>query len=186
VGQHPDVVIFDFDGTLVDSDEALLVPLERLGIPRSEVVMGSAVAEECDRLGVSLDEYVDAYDTESVLPFDGVPEMLARIPRWAILSNKHPAAAHRELERLGWEPELVMCADAFDWEHKALEPMLDALGIGADRVALVGDSDGDLQCALAVGCRFVWAGWNVRVRARRPEGEVAATPADVLSLLDFD
>jgi HAD superfamily hydrolase (TIGR01549 family) len=186
VSEQPDVVIFDFDGTLIDSDEALLVPFDQFGIPRAEVVMGSPVAEECDRLGISMEEYIDAYDTESVPPFDGVAEMLARIPRWAILSNKHPAPARRELERLGWEPELVMCADTFDWQHKALEPMLDALGVGADRVALVGDSDGDLQCALAVGCRFLWAGWNERVRARRPEGEVAATPADVLSLLGFD
>jgi HAD superfamily hydrolase (TIGR01549 family) len=186
VTDHPDVVIFDFDGTLVDSDDALLAPFDQLGIARSEVVMGSAVAEECARLGVSMEEYVEAYDTESVAPFDGVPEMLARLHRWAILSNKHPAPARVELERLGWEPELVMCADAFDWEHKALEPMLDALGLGADRVVLVGDSDGDLRCALAVGCRFVWAGWNERVRGRRPDGEVATTPADIVSLLGFD
>ena len=186
MNERPDVVIFDFDGTLVDSDEALLAPFDALGISRADVVMGSAVAEECDRLGVSMDDYVDAYDTESVRPFDGVPEMLAAIPRWAILSNKHPAPARRELDRLGWEPELVMCADAFDWEHKALEPMLQALGVGADRVALVGDSDGDLRCALAVGCRFVWAGWNERVRTSRPAGEVAVTPADVRSSLGFD
>jgi HAD superfamily hydrolase (TIGR01549 family) len=183
---QPDVVVFDFDGTLVDSDEALLMPFDRLGIPRSSVVMGSAVAEECDRLGVALDDYVGGYDTESVQPFAGVEAMLARLPRWAILSNKHPAPARRELQRLGWDPELVMCADAFDWGHKALEPMLDVLGLGPDQIALVGDSEGDLRCADAVGCRFVWAGWNDRVRAGAVVGEVAATPADVLGLLGFD
>ena len=94
---RPDVVIFDFDGTLIDSDEALLVPFDRFDIPRADVVMGTPVAEECDRLGISMEAYVDAYDTESVPPFDGVPEMLARLPRWAILSNKHPAPARREL-----------------------------------------------------------------------------------------
>jgi HAD superfamily hydrolase (TIGR01549 family) len=186
VSEQPDVVIFDFDGTLVDSDDALLAPFDRLGIARSAVVMGSAVAEECARLGVSMQEYVDAYDTQSVAPFEGVPAMLERIPRWAILSNKHPAPARVELERLGWEPELVMCADAFDWEHKALEPMLDALGVAVDQVVLVGDSDGDLRCADEVGCRFIWAGWNERVQQRRPDGEVAATPTDLPSLLGLD
>ena len=57
----PRVVVFDFDGTLVDSDEALLEPFDMLGIDRSRVVMGSAVAEECESLGVSMDAYVDAY-----------------------------------------------------------------------------------------------------------------------------
>jgi len=179
----PTVVVFDFDGTLVDSDEALLVPFDRLGVPRSDVVMGSAVAEECDRLGVDMDAYVAAYDTLAVRPYEGVDAMLDRIPRWAICSNKHPASATAELERLGWEPELVLCADAFDWTHKSLVPVLAALEVEPSEVVLVGDSDGDLRCAEEVRCRFVWAGWNDRVRARRPAGTVANRPADLPGLL---
>lgn len=179
----PEVVIFDFDGTLVDSDEALLAPFDALGIDRAEVVMGSAVAEECERLGVSMQDYVGAYDTRVVEPFAGVPAMLEHLPRWAMLSNKHPASALAELERLSWEPELVMCADAFDWAHKSLVPMLDALGLEAAQVAMVGDSEGDVRCAQEVGCRFVWAGWNPRVRATAVPGEVARTPTDLPALL---
>lgn len=179
----PEIVVFDFDGTLVDSDDALLVPLEMLGIDRRDVEMGSAVAEECARHGVCMDDYVSAYDTEVVQPFPGVEEMLVRIPRWAIVSNKHPRSASAELSRLGWQPELVMCADAFDWHHKSLAPLLDSLGLSADRVALVGDSNGDLRCAEEVGCRFVWAGWNPRVSEARPSGRVARRPADVPPML---
>ena len=175
----PTVVVFDFDGTLVDSDEALLVPFDLLGVDRADVVMGSAVAEECERLGISMEDYVDAYDTHVVQPFAGVGEMLGRIPRWAVLSNKHPDSATAELERLGWHPEAVMCADAFGWAHKSLVPMLDALGLTAGEVALVGDSGGDVRCAEEVGCRFVWAGWNPRVQAARPDGEVVERPGDL-------
>ena len=42
---------------------------------------------------------------------------------------------------------------------------------------MVGDSDGDLRCAEEVGCRFLWAGWNERVRDRRPDGEVVGRGA---------
>lgn len=179
------MVVFDFDGTLVDSDEALLVPFDQLGVSRSEVVMGSAVAQECRRLGISMDSYVAAYDTEVVEPYDGIEAMLGAIPRWAVLSNKHPESAIAELKRLEWEPEALMCADAFGWEHKSLTPMLDALGLSADEVVMVGDSGGDLRCATEVGCRFIWAGWNPRVQDARPAGEVAATPGELLSALGF-
>lgn len=182
---RPSLVVFDFDGTLVDSDEALLVPFDQLGVDRSEVVMGSAVAQECDRLGISMDAYVAAYDTDVVEPYDGIEAMLDAIPRWAVLSNKHPDPAISELDRLGWEPDALMCADAFGWEHKSLVPMLDALGTTADEVVMVGDSEGDLRCAKEVGCRFIWAGWNSRVERASPSGEVAGTPSELLSALGF-
>lgn len=182
--QPPEIVIFDFDGTLIDSDEALLAPIDLLGASRSDVVMGSAVAHECERLGISLDDYVDAYDTEVSMPFPGAAELLGELDRWAICSNKHPASASTELDRLGWQPELVMCADAFDWGHKSLVPMLERLGLDADQVMLVGDSGGDLRCAEEVGCRFVWAGWNERVRTHPHSGVVANTPLEVLNFLN--
>jgi phosphoglycolate phosphatase-like HAD superfamily hydrolase len=78
-----------------------------------------------------------------------------------------------------------MCADAFGWTHKSLRPMLEALGIDASEVVMVGDSNGDLRCAQEVGCRFIWAGWNQRVKAARPRGEVVASPTALLSALGF-
>lgn len=181
----PEMVVFDFDGTLVDSDEALLVPFDDLGIDRAEVVMGTAVAEECERLGVPMQDYVDAYDTEVVQPYPQVEAMLEALPRWSMLTNKHPDSALAELRRFGWEPEALMCADAFGWAHKSLVPLLEALALDAPRVVMVGDSPGDLRCAEEVGCRFVWAGWNQRVQANPPSGEIAATPERLVSVLGF-
>jgi HAD superfamily hydrolase (TIGR01549 family) len=177
------MVVFDLDGTLVDTDDALLEPFEQFGVSREEVIMGSAVAEECERLGVPMDAYVDAYDTAVAGPFPGVDEMLAGIDRWAILSNKHPRSAIAELDRLGWHPEVALFADAFDWAHKSLRPLLDLLGLSAEEVVLVGDSDGDLRCAQEVGCRFVWAGWNPRVERSRAAGLVAFHPAELPDLI---
>ncbi len=177
-----EAIVFDFDGTLVDSDDALVDAFVHLGVPVGEISFGHAVAEECDRLGISLDAYVGAYDDRIVRPFPGVAEVVSRLGRWALCSNKHPRSGIAELTRLGWAPEVAMFADAFGWRHKALEPVLEHLGLRSDQVVMVGDSAGDLEVAADVGCRYVWAGWNPRVRAARPDGIVLAEPTEILDL----
>lgn len=177
-----DAVVFDFDGTLVDSDDALVDAFVALGVPRSTITFGHAIAEECQRLGLDLDAYAAAYDEEVVKPYPGVDEVVAHLGRWAVCSNKHPRSATAELQRLGWTPEVVMCADAFDWAHKTLGPVLRALDLAPARVAMVGDTEGDLRCALDAGCNMYWAGWNPRVPASVPEGVRLETPAQLLDL----
>jgi HAD superfamily hydrolase (TIGR01549 family) len=174
----PEVVVFDLDGTLLDSDDALATAFVRLGVPRSAVTFGHVIAEECRRLGLSLDDYVDAYDTEAAQPFAGVDALLDGLDRWAVCSNKHPSSGHAELARLGWEPELALFADAFDGP-KRLDVVLARLGIAASAVLYVGDTAHDREAAAAIGCRFVLAGWNPRAGSR-PGDEVAAVPGDVL------
>jgi phosphoglycolate phosphatase-like HAD superfamily hydrolase len=158
--------VFDFDGTLVDSDAALLEAFVVLGVPAADVTYGHAVAEECDRLGLSLDDYVAAYDTAAAQPFPGVEELVAGLGRW-----------------LGWRPEVARFADAFGWRHKRLDPVLADLGLAAEAVLMVGDSEGDRWCAEQVGCRYAWAGWNERTRLADPEGLVLQSPSDVLGLI---
>lgn len=175
-------LVFDFDGTLVDSDAALVAPFLALGVPRDEISFGHAIGEECDRLGISMEAYIDAYDEGVVEPFPGVDGVVGRLGRWALCSNKHPRSGAAELRRLGWEPEVAMFADHFDWRHKSIAPVLEAMGLGADEVVMVGDSEGDLRCAREVGCRFVWAGWNPRVAEAGPDGVVLGRPEDLLDL----
>ncbi|MGB3411356.1 MAG: HAD-IA family hydrolase [Microthrixaceae bacterium] len=175
-------LIFDFDGTMIDSDAALVDPFLTLGVPLEQISFGHAIAEECDRLGVSLDAYVDAYDTELAQPFEGVGEVVGQLGRWAICSNKHPRSASAELARLGWEPEVALYADHFDWAHKGLGPVLELMDLTPAEVAMVGDSAGDLRCAQEIGCQMVWAGWNPRVAAAAPEGTVLQHPSELLAL----
>lgn len=177
-----DALVFDFDGTLVDSDDALIRPLLALGVPTEEITFGHAVAEECERLGIPMESYVGLYDDSAAQPFPGVDDVIGQLGRWALCSNKHPRPARSELARLGWEPEVALFADSFDWAHKELGPVLDALALTPDQVVMVGDSAGDVRVAEAVGCRYVWAGWNPRVRAARPHGRVLDRPQQLLDL----
>jgi HAD superfamily hydrolase (TIGR01549 family) len=177
-----DALIFDFDGTLVDSDEELVRAFVVLGVERSEITFGHAIAEEVDRLGLSLEGYADAYREDVVQPFPGVSDVVVQLGRWALCSNKHPRSGAAELARLGWEPELAVFSDHFDWAHKHLGPVLELMGLRADQVAMVGDSGGDARCAAEVGCDMVWAGWNPRVAAADPDGIVLQRPEELLGL----
>jgi HAD superfamily hydrolase (TIGR01549 family) len=175
------VPVFDLDGTLLDSDAALRDAFVALGVPASAITFGHVLADECDRLGIALADYLAAYDHHAAQPFDGVEDLLGGLGRWAVCSNKHPQSGHDELARLGWSPEVALFADAFSGP-KTLGPVLAHLNLGAHEVLFVGDTTHDLACATAVGARFAWAGWNPRAT---PEGDhpVLRSPLDVLELL---
>lgn len=176
------VPIFDLDGTLVDSDEALAAPFVALGVPRDEVTFGHVVEEECARLGLSVADYLDRYDADATAPYAGVEELVAGLGRWAVCSNKVARFGRVELARFGWHPEVARFADDFGGP-KRLGPVLDALGIGAGAAIFVGDTPHDRVCAREAGVAFALAGWNPRAVAA-PGDAVLRAPADLVDLLE--
>jgi phosphoglycolate phosphatase-like HAD superfamily hydrolase len=177
------IALFDLDGTLVDSDAALLAPFTALAVPADRVPpLGLPLVEACALAGVTVDEYLDLYDATAVKPFPGVEDLLAQLPRWAVCSNKARASGVQELQRLGWAPELALFSDDFGGQQKRLQPVLDALALVPDDVLFVGDTAHDRECAAVVGARFALAAWNPRVQPG-PDDLVLHHPADVLDLL---
>jgi pyrophosphatase PpaX len=177
-------VIFDLDGTLIDSDEALVRPFLALGVPREEISFGHPIEVECARLGIEVADYVAAYDPTTTVPFEGVDELLGRLHRWAVCSNKAAASARAELARLGWAPEVALFADDFGGRPKELGPVVERLGVDPADVLFVGDTVHDAACAEVVGARFAWAAWNPRTAAASPVGTVLRRPVEVLDLVD--
>lgn len=177
-------VVFDLDGTLLDSDAPLKAAFVDLGVPPGDVTWGHVVAQECARLGLSVDDYVRAYDTTVAEPFAGVVEMLAELDVWGVCSNKHPVSGWAELARLGWAPNSVHFADSFTGS-KHLGPVLTDLGVAPQRVLFVGDTEHDQRCAEEAQTAFAWAGWNPRTIPKgndpvlRHPSEIAAVVAQL-------
>jgi HAD superfamily hydrolase (TIGR01549 family) len=176
------VPVFDLDGTLLDSDEALVAPFLALGVERSDISFGHVLTDECERLGIDVDAYIAAYDDHQAQPFDGVVALLSELDRWAVCSNKHPLAGRAELARLGWTPEVALFNDAFGGA-KRLDPVLAALELAPSEIVFVGDTAHDRRCALDVGAPFALAGWNPRSGAR-PGDLVLGRPLEVLDHLE--
>lgn len=182
-GPPATVAVFDLDGTLIDSDRALAAPFTTLGVDLELVPWGLPLPEACDRVGITVADYLAHYDPTIAQPYPGVDRVLRRLGRWGVCSNKHPDSGPGELERLGWSPE----ASWFNDGHgpKRLDPVLATMGLSADRVILVGDTGHDRDCARAAGSHFAVAGWNPRAQ-RRPGDLVLARPTDLLDLLVAD
>ena len=175
------VPIFDLDGTLLDSDAALAGAFVALGVPRESITFGHVLADECARLGLRLEAYLDAYDHGAALPFPGVEELLAGLERWALCSNKHSSSGRRELARLGWQPVVALFSEDFGGP-KRLDLVLDTIGLDAVGAIFVGDTAHDRACAADAGVAFALAGWNPRA-VPLPGDTVLAHPADLLPLL---
>jgi len=184
-------VIFDLDGTLLDSDRALVEAFVRCGVAAESVTFGHVITDECERLGIPLDQYAAAYDPSDVKPFEGVEEVLAAIPRWAVASHKDRDMGRDELLALGWKPEVACFAQDFGGA-KRLDVVLDVLGLGSDDVVFVGDTGHDRLAARNADVRFVAAGWNARCDLGlddfghddfRGGDIVARRPSDILDLL---
>jgi phosphoglycolate phosphatase-like HAD superfamily hydrolase len=181
----PRIPLFDFDGTLLDSDAALVAPFLDLGLRQDELPpLGLPLVEACERVGIAVDAYLDRYDPAVAQPFDGVGLLLASLDRWGLASNKERTSGHRELARLGWSPEVALFSDDFGGDEKQLTPLLIALALDAADVIYIGDTAHDRACAALVGVPFAIAGWNPRARAgAEPDDLVLDHPAAVLDLL---
>lgn len=174
--------LFDFDGTLVDSDAALAAPFLALGIDPARVPLGLPLGEACHLAGITVADYVTHYDETAVEPFDGVVDMLGALGRWGLCSNKQRAAGLAELARLRWSPAVALFSDDFGGRPKELGPVLRALDLRAQDAIFVGDTEHDRASAAAAGVRFALAGWNARAKAL-PGDLVLTHPSEVLALL---
>jgi phosphoglycolate phosphatase-like HAD superfamily hydrolase len=184
VGTDQLVPLFDFDGTLIDSDVALTAPWHALGVDPDLVPLGLPLVEACDRAGVTVEAYLAHYDPMAAPPFPGIAELIASLDRWGLASNKECASGWRELERLGWTPDVALFSDDFGGREKELGPLLDAMNTAPGQTVFVGDTRHDRACAQAAGVRFALAGWNTRARATAEPGELVLDhPLDVLDLL---
>lgn len=181
-------VLFDLDGTLIDSIElielsyrhALSVHSSRafdrdewlagLGRPlRWQFEQWSDDPDEIARMIASYREYNNAHHDRMVKPYPGaleaVRELHGRGVRLAIVTSKLRAGAQRGLTCAGYAGlfEVVIGADNVSEPKPAAEPAqlaLSQLGHSVAGAWMVGDSPHDIQCGKSAGTRTAAVAWG--------------------------
>lgn len=186
VGRRPyDLLIFDWDGTLMDSVGSIVectrATLLRLGlptVPEGDIrgAVGLSIAETIRRLsGGNPDPEVaerirDTYRElwfatyrERPVLFPGVGEVLARAEAagylLAVATGKGRRGLDRDLQTSGLDGRFHATRTADEARSKPdpqmVEDLLDELGVRRHRALVIGDSLWDLQMAAAAGTAAV-------------------------------
>ena len=182
-------LIFDLDGTLVDSAPSILAGfgavVERHGltpqVPLDSRLIGPPLLPTLARIsGLSAPDVLDTmaatfkawYDTEGythtvVYPgIDAALHALADRAALYIVTNKRIYPTRQILDHLGWGPlfDGVYAQDAFDppLQSKAavIGQVLVTHGIDPAGALYIGDRAEDGEAATANGLRFAWATWG--------------------------
>lgn len=186
------VVLFDLDGTLVDSLGDLAAAVQRVGatlgrapVPLETIrpavsrggrgMLGAAFPDlsEARReplLDPFLAFYAEAIAAHST-PFDGITEVLERIEasqsRWGVVTNKAEGLARKLLDALGLSPRCAVLIGGDTLAQRKPHPLqlqvaCERLGIACGDAIYVGDDQRDAAAARAAGMRAIAAAWGYR------------------------
>ena len=197
-------ILFDLDGTLVDSLPDLAASLNRVlaeeglaPFAAQEVTgmvgdgLAALLARALAERGRNRDRALlarfrrDYFGAVAVAsrPYPGVPETLAELAaegwRMAVCTNKPEEAARRRLAALGLDAWFTCVAGADTFQVRKPDPRhllatLDAAGGTAARAIMLGDHANDVAAARAAGIIPVFALWGLR---RGGHGGRGAQPA---------
>jgi pyrophosphatase PpaX len=180
------VVLFDFDGTVVDSGEIILASMRHA----TRTVLGREIADEELRAGVGgsglhaqmqalapdrVEELVSVYREhneplhETLACCAGMPEVLDRLRsegrKLGLVTAKRRATVELAFARLPLEPlfDVVVTSDDTSRHKPDPAPLLEALRrlrARADAAVYVGDSPFDVAAAKAAGMHAVAVTWG--------------------------
>lgn len=194
----PKAVLFDLDGTLVDSAPDFIAVINRMRADRGRDPMAMAdlrpVVSKGSRAMLAagfpevaadereswVQEFLDLYEAELGLhgkPFDGVEAMLAALEAngttWGIVTNKPEYLAKKLMPLLGWESRCAVLIGGDTLPVRKPDPLpllhaAQAIGVDANDCIYVGDDERDIVAARAAGMPSVVALWGYRLHEDDP------------------
>ena len=212
-----EAVIFDLDGTLLDTiddiADSMNIVLEKYGLSAQNVedykyfvgdgalALAERSAPNAHIANVSIsqlaDEYRAVYSTmqaHKTVPYDGMSELLLALAergiKLAVLTNKAHTAALEVMSQffpfihfdviIGARPEYPLKPNP-----AGVHEILNILKLPREEVLYVGDTDTDMQTAVAAGLKAVGVSWGFR-----NEKELLDHGADIivghpLEILDY-
>jgi phosphoglycolate phosphatase len=189
----PRLVLFDLDGTLLDSAPDFVATVNAMrasrdrdalaaGLLRPHVSRGARAMlatgfpdlapPEIDAL---VPAFLQVYEGELARhgkPFEGIEALLGAIEadgaRWGIVTNKPEYLARRLLPLLGWDARcaILVGGDSLPARKPDPLPLLHAareVGVDIAQCVYVGDDQRDIDAARAAGMRSIVALWGYRL-----------------------
>jgi pyrophosphatase PpaX len=182
-------VLFDLDGTLIDSIELILqsykhtMQLHRPGLETPDDVWMAGLGTplwvqfrdwtedqaEIAAMVATYREYNLAHHDAMVRPYDGVVEQVRALKRagkrLGIVTSKLRSGAFRGLKRAAIEDQFDAVVGSDDVTHPKPHPepvlkALDMLGAAAAQAVFIGDSRHDMECGRAAGVRTAAVLWG--------------------------
>ena len=180
-------VLFDLDGTLLDSAPDLVATLNHLraglglaAMPvdelrhfasRGAIGLIKAGMPPCDDEMLELwrESFLSHYEQNSFVhsrPFDGVELLLSELAKrqipWGIVTNKMEYLSFPILEKAGWlsSASAVICGDTVANSKPHPEPVLAAcrkIGVEPANALMVGDDLRDMEAGKRAGSRTAFA-----------------------------
>ena len=208
VAHFPALVLFDLDGTLLDSAPDMLATvnwmrhrrgLDAMALPELRPHVSKGARAMCAAAFPALhgevpfeviSEFLEVYAQEMGrhgAPFDGVEPLLHALEadraRWGIVTNKPEYLARALLPMLGWDVRCAILVGGDTLPQRKPHPLplthaAQALEEDIADCVYVGDDERDIQSARAAGMRSVAALWGYRPHGDRPETWLADTMAD--------
>lgn len=208
-----DTVLFDFDGTLMDTNQTIINSWQHAfrniaGYEQDEDVLYATFGEPLKITmnkffgveGEKLEEYVEIYRSyqrenfaAEIDLFPGVMDMLRELRdagyKLALVTSRLKPTTYVGVEKFDMEPlfDLIITADDCTKHKPDPEPIniaLEKLGSTAEQAVMVGDTVMDIGCAANAGVKSVLVGWSVALPPEKAGTDSENTPDYYISGTD--